>query len=54
MTNESSQEAIKVIYSDDFFSRPENRHQRDDLIKKILQSQFDLEDHIPIKKAPPR
>ena len=54
MTNESSQEAIKVIYSDDFFSPPENRHQRDDLIKKILQSQFDLEDHIPIKKAPPR
>lgn len=39
MTNESSQEAIKVIYQDEFFSRPENRHRRDDLIKKILESQ---------------
>ena len=52
MTNESSQEAIKVIYQDEFFSRPENRHRRDDLIKKILESQNELEGHIPIKKAP--
>ena len=38
MTNESSQEAIKVIYQDEFFSRPENRHRRDrrEIQQKLL------------------
>ena len=43
MTNESSQEAIKIIYGDEFFSLPQNRHRRDDLIKKIHQSQIETE-----------
>tara|TARA_Y100001973_G_C5147904_1_gene306430 strand:+ start:284 stop:445 length:162 start_codon:yes stop_codon:yes gene_type:complete len=37
MTNDSSQEAIKIIYQDSWFALPQNRHHRDDLIKKLLQ-----------------
>ena len=50
MTNESSQEAIKEIYKDNFYSLPANRHKRDELIKKILLEQNEL----GIKKAPPK
>ena len=50
MTNESSQEAIKEIYKDNFYSLPANRHKRDELIKKILLEQNGLD----IKKAPPK
>jgi len=50
MTNESSQEAIKEIYKDNFYSLPANRHKRDDLIKKILLEQNELDN----KKAPPK
>jgi len=39
MTDESRQEVIKLIYCDDFFSKPENRHMRDKFIKKIHQNQ---------------
>jgi len=39
MTDESRQEVIKLIYCDDFFSKPENRHLRDKFIKKIHQNQ---------------
>jgi hypothetical protein len=50
MTDISSQEAIKGIYQDNFYSLPENRHKRDDLIKKILLEQNELDN----KKAPPK
>ena len=50
MTNESSQEAIKEIYKDNFYSLPANRHKRDELIKKILLEQNELDN----KKAPPK
>jgi len=50
MTNNSSQEAIKGIYQDNFYSLPENRHKRDELIKKILLEQNELDN----KKAPPK
>ena len=46
MTDESRQEVIKLIYCDDFFSKPENRHLRDKFIKKIHQNQAMAEDYI--------
>ena len=46
MTDESRQEVIKLIYCDDFFSKPENRHMRDKFIKKIHQNQAMAEDFI--------
>ena len=46
MTDESRQEIIKLIYCDDFFSKPENRHLRDKFIKKIHQNQAMAEDYI--------
>ena len=39
MTDVSRQEIIKLIYCDDFFSKPENRRLRDKYIKKIHQNQ---------------
>tara|TARA_R100000734_G_C3263850_1_gene61736 strand:- start:361 stop:588 length:228 start_codon:yes stop_codon:yes gene_type:complete len=46
MTDESRQEVIKLIYCDDFFSKPENRHLRDKFIKKIHQNQALAEEYI--------
>ena len=46
MTDESRQEVIKLIYCDDFFSKPENRHIRDKFIKKNHQNQAMAEDYI--------
>ena len=46
MTDESRQEVIKLIYCDDFFSKPENRHLRDKFIKKIHQNQSVAEEYI--------
>ena len=46
MTDESRQEVIKLIYCDDFFSKPENRHLRDKFIKKIHQNQAMAEEYI--------
>ena len=46
MTDESRQEVIKLIYCDDFFSKPENRHIRDKFIKKIHQNQSVAEEYI--------
>ena len=46
MTDEYRQEVIKLIYCDDFFSKPENRHLRDKFIKKIHQNQALAEDYI--------
>ena len=46
MTDESRQEVIKLIYCDNFFSKPENRHLRDKFIKKIHQNQAMAEDYI--------
>ena len=46
MTDESRQEVIKLIYCDDFFSKPENRHLRDKFIKKIHENQSVAEDYI--------
>ena len=46
MTDESRQEVIKLIYCDDFFSKPENRHLRDKFIKKIHQNQSLAEDYL--------
>ena len=46
MTDVSRQEIIKLIYCDDFFSKPENRHMRDKFIKKIHQNQALAKDYI--------
>jgi len=46
MTDASRQEVIKLIYCDDFFSKPENRHLRDKFIKKIHQNQAMAEKYI--------
>jgi len=46
MTDVSSQEIIKLIYCDDFFSKPENRHLRDKFIKKIHQNQAVAEEYL--------
>lgn len=46
MTDESRQEVIKLIYCDDFFSKPENRHLRDKFIKKIHANQTLAEEYI--------
>ena len=46
MTDESRQEVIKLIYCDDFFSKPENRHIRDKFIKKIHENQAMAEAYI--------
>tara|TARA_B100000945_G_C20409322_1_gene611783 strand:- start:1933 stop:2160 length:228 start_codon:yes stop_codon:yes gene_type:complete len=46
MTDESRQEVIKLIYCDDFFSKPENRHLRDKFIKKIHENQSLAEDYL--------
>tara|TARA_R100001510_G_C7643672_1_gene201206 strand:- start:1562 stop:1789 length:228 start_codon:yes stop_codon:yes gene_type:complete len=46
MTDESRQEIIKLIYCDDFFSKPENRHLRDKFIKKIHENQAMAENYI--------
>ena len=52
MTDESRQEVIKLIYCDDFFSKPENRHLRDKFIKKIHQNQSMAEDYVKRHKGP--
>ena len=46
MTDESRQEVIKLIYCDDFFSKPENRHLRDKFIKKIHENQLLAEEYL--------
>ena len=46
MTDESRQEVIKLIYCDDFFSKPENRHLRDKFIKKIHENQSLAENYL--------
>ena len=46
MTHDASQEAIRIIYQDSFFAKPENKHRRDDLIKEILKSQIETEKKI--------
>ena len=46
MTDESRQEVIKLIYCDDFFSKPENRHLRDKFIKKIHVNQTLAEEYL--------
>ena len=46
MTHDTSQEAIRIIYQDSFFAKPENKHRRDDLIKEILKSQVETEKKI--------
>ena len=46
MTDESRQEVIKLIYCDDFFSKPENRHIRDKFIKKIHENQSIAEEYL--------
>ena len=46
MTHDSSQDAIKVLYQDSFYSQPANRHKRDELIKKILLEQNETEEKI--------
>ena len=46
MTDVSRQEIIKLIYCDDFFSKPENRHLRDKFIKKIHENQSVAEEYL--------
>ena len=46
MTDESRQEVIKLVYCDEFFSKPENRHLRDKFIKKIHENQALAEEYL--------
>jgi hypothetical protein len=42
MTDNLSEDAIKLIYGDEFFSKPQNRHHRDELIKKLVLHENEL------------
>jgi|TARA_R100001129_G_scaffold162956_1_gene128377 hypothetical protein len=46
MTYNADQEAIKIIYKDEFFAKPENKHRRDELIREILKNQVETENKI--------
>jgi hypothetical protein len=52
MTHESNQEVIREIYQDSFYSLPQNRHKRDELIKKILTEQNEANEKIKQQKSP--
>ena len=45
MTNSLNKDAIKIIYGDEFFSKPQNRHHRDELIKKLVLQENELLEH---------
>ena len=45
MTHNLSEDAIKIIYGDEFFSKPQNRHHRDELIKKLVLHENELLEH---------
>ena len=42
MTDSLNKDAIKIIYGDEFFSKPQNRHHRDELIKKLVLHENEL------------
>ena len=46
MTCDDNQEAITAIYKDQYLSRPENIHQRDSLILRILEKEREQKQHI--------
>jgi len=52
MTHEINQEVIREIYQDSFYSLPQNRHKRDELIKKILTEQNEANEKIKEQKSP--
>ena len=52
MTHEINQEVIREIYQDSFYSLPQNRHKRDELIKKILTEQNEANEKIKQQKSP--
>tara|TARA_R100000008_G_scaffold72450_1_gene50661 strand:- start:2753 stop:2911 length:159 start_codon:yes stop_codon:yes gene_type:complete len=46
MTCEDKQEAITAIYKDKYLSRPENIHQRDALVLRILEKEREQKEQI--------
>ena len=46
MTNNDQQEAIKAIYKDQYLSLPENIHQRDALVLRMLETEKEQKKHI--------
>ena len=46
MTCDDKQEAIKAVYKDQYLSRPENIHQRDALVLRILEKEREQKQHI--------
>jgi len=46
MTNNDQQEAIKAIYKDQYLSLPENIHQRDALVLRMLETEKKQKKHI--------
>ena len=46
MTNTDKQEAIKSIYKDQYLSLPENIHQRDSLVLRMLKTEKEQNEHI--------
>ena len=46
MTCDDKQEAITAIYKDQYLSRPENIHQRDALVLRILEKEKKQKEHI--------
>ena len=46
MTCDDKQEAITAIYKDQYLSRPENIHQRDALVLRILEKEREQKQHI--------
>tara|TARA_R100000152_G_C6751293_1_gene174949 strand:+ start:268 stop:426 length:159 start_codon:yes stop_codon:yes gene_type:complete len=46
MTCDDKQEAIKAIYKDQYLSLPENIHQRDALVLRILEREREQKEQI--------
>ena len=46
MTSDDKQEAITAIYKDQYLSLPENIHQRDALVLRMLETEKEQKKHI--------
>ena len=42
MTNNQNEEVIKILYQDEFLKQPHNIIKRNELIKKVLQTENDI------------
>jgi len=49
MTDKNNEDAIKMLYKDEFLSQPQNIIKRNELIKKLLEQEKEN-----TKKVPPK